>query len=272
MKMMTNLICSLGAPSVILLVAVTFGALAAFAGSPWQPFDDLLNRTGKQVSAFLDEFSEVKCTEMVSQVKVGKTGKIEDKQESTFDYLVIMTNAGGAMNLSESRLAERQSKHDQAKPLLVTNGFATFFLIFHPYYQGSFQFSLLDDELLDGKRFNRVHFEHIKGTRSPTALVLRGKEFPLDLSGNAWIDPESGNIAKISAGLDAGLDDLGLKVLRSEVQYSPVTFRGVAQNYWFPSLATIEVETPRQHWRNTHRFTDYKQFSVSTEEAVSTKP
>jgi hypothetical protein len=35
-----------------------------------------------------------------------------------------------------------------------------------------------------------------------------------------------------------------------------------------PNEASIEVETKRQHWRNTHRFTDYKRFSVDTAEAV----
>jgi hypothetical protein len=33
----------------------------------------------------------------------------------------------------------------------------------------------------------------------------------------------------------------------------------------------VEVETPRQHWRNLHQFTAYKKFSVSTEEQVIKK-
>ena len=41
--------------------------------------------------------------------------------------------------------------------------------------------------------------------------------------------------------------------------------------YWFPAQATVEVETQRQHWRNTHMFTDYKRFAVSTEEKVASK-
>jgi hypothetical protein len=36
-------------------------------------------------------------------------------------------------------------------------------------------------------------------------------------------------------------------------------------------VATIDVETPKQHWRNIHRFTEYKRFSVSTAAAVSNK-
>lgn len=242
------------------------------AAAEHQPLDDLLARTSKQVSLFLDEFSDVKCTETVTQLKLGKNDKIEAKQESTFDYLVILTNAGGQLNFSESRLAERHGKEVKNLPLLVTNGFATLFLVFHPYYEGSFQFSQQEDDFLQGKRYVRVRFEHIKGTRSPSALVLRGREYPLELTGTAWIDPVTGNVGKIVAGLDGGLDDLGLQMLRSEVEYAPVPLRDAKQAYWFPSVATIEVETPRQHWRNTHRFTDYKQFSVSTEEVIAKKP
>ena len=32
------------------------------------------------------------------------------------------------------------------------------------------------------------------------------------------------------------------------------------------------VETTRQHWRNLHRFTDYKRFSTDAHEEVAKKP
>ena len=73
------------------------------------------------------------------------------------------------------------------------------------------------------------------------------------------------------AGVEQGLEDIGMKSFRSEVSFAPVSFRDVKEAYWFPITATVQVETPRQHWRNTHRFTDYKRFSVSTEEKVAEK-
>jgi hypothetical protein len=103
------------------------------------------------------------------------------------------------------------------------------------------------------------------------ALALRGREYPLELSGTAWIDPQTGAIQKIVAEIGNTMEDVGLKNLRSEVEYAPVPFRGVKDTYWFPAQARVEVETPRQHWRNTHRFTDYKRFSVDTEEQVANK-
>lgn len=237
-----------------------------------QTLDELLARASKQVSTFLDQFSNVKCVEHVEQDKLNKDGKVELKEESTYDYLVILSNPGGELTLDESRLEVKQPKQDKKnRAMLVSNGFATLFLIFHPYYLGGFQFTQLEDQLIDGRRFSKVAFHHVRGSRTPAALSLRGKEYPLELSGTAVIDPQTGVIVHIEAGIEDTMQDVGLNVLQSDVQYAPVAFKDVKETYWFPAQATVEVETPRQHWRNTHRFADYKQFSVSTEEQVANK-
>lgn len=239
-----------------------------------QSLDEVLSRTSQQVSSFVEQFSEVKCTEHVVQEKFAESNKIERRTESTYDYLVILTNSGGELSLDESRLAVAANGGNHKKenePLLISNGFATLFLIFHPYYAGSFQFKDLGQEAIDGKQLAKVQFEHIPNTKSVAALAVRGREYPLELSGVAWIDRGSGAIAKIDAGVDRSIEDIGLKRLRSEVEFAPVRFGQQLSSAWFPQQATVEVETPRQHWRNTHRFSDYKRFSVSTEEQVASK-
>jgi hypothetical protein len=251
----------------VVVCAVTISAAAE------TPLQELIGRANDQVAKFVEQFSDVKCTEHVVQEKFKADGKVELKEESTYDYLVILTNSGGEINLDESRLAVKESKKDQKKgvSMLVSNGFATLFLVFHPYYSSGFQFTDLGEDNLNGRAFHKVQFKHLAGMRSPAALALRGREYPLDLAGVAWIDPETGAIGKIDAGLGSSMEDIGLKSMRSEVQFQPVPFKGAKDVYWFPAQASVEVETPRQHWRNTHNFTDYKQFSVSTEEKVASK-
>lgn len=257
----------------VLLILLVFGRLAphpVFAAA--NNLDDLLGRTSQQVAKFLEQFSEVKCTEKVTQEKLGKEDKVELKEESTYDYLVILTNASGELSLDESRLAVHEAKADKKKTsLLVTNGFATLFLVFHPYYAQSFRFSAREDEVVGGDRLSKVAFTHVSGTRSIAALALHGREYPLELSGTAWIDPQTGVIRKIVADVGDTMQDVGLKTLRSEVQYAAVPFRGMKETFWLPAEASVEVETQRQHWRNTHRFADYKRFSVDTEEQVANK-
>jgi hypothetical protein len=263
--------------SIVLVSIVPAMAGLCFASDTPAPPEahtliSILQRTGDQTSAFLDEFSNVKCIEHVRQEKLGKDDKIELKEESSYDYLVILTNAGGELNLSESRLPLHEAKRDRKNTsMLLSNGFATLFLVFHPYYAQAFKFSLAGEELMGGRLLEKVTFRHIPGMKSPAALALRGREYPLELSGAAWIDPDTGAIAKIVADIQDTLQDVGLKSLRSQIEFAPLPFPDSKPVYWFPTQATVEVETPRQHWRNLHRFSEYKKFSVGTEEKVTSK-
>lgn len=257
----------------LLIVGAVLCLGISTASAQDKALDELLNRTAEQMSKFVDQFADVKCTEHVTQERYGNNSKIERRAEATYDYLMILTNTGGELSVNESRLEIQNGKHkkdkNQAMPLLISNGFATLFLVFHPYYANDFVFSLAGEEMLDGRELTKVHFKHVNNTPSVAVLAVRGKEYPLDLSGVAWIDPKTGLIAKIDAGVTSDVEDIGMKSLHSEVQFAPVHFGGKLSQYWFPALASVEIETARQHWRNTHNFTDYKQFSVSTEEQVA---
>ncbi len=262
-------------PSIVAVILLLAGHSFAGAepGSPdMQRLDSLLSRTATQTTAFLDQFSEVKCTEQVRQEKLGKDDKVELKEDSTYDYLVILTNSGGELNLAESRIPVKEAKHGRKNTsMLLSNGFATLFLVFHPYYSAAFKFTAAGEEMLGGRILEKIAFQHVPGMKSPAALALRGREYPLELTGTAWIDPETGSVAKIEAGIADTLQDVGLKALSSEIDFAPLAFSDSKQTYWFPTQARVEVETPRQHWRNLHQFTAYKKFSVSTEEQVIQK-
>ena len=233
-------------------------------------FEVLLQRTAKQVSSFLDVLSETNCTERVLQEKLGDNGKVVEKEASTYDYLIILSTDGGELTLSESRIAPENAKQKKlTSPLLISNGFSTLFLIFHPYYSAGFQFTDEGEESFEGRTFAKVHFQHIPGTRSPAALAVRGREYPLDLTGTAWVDVATGVIGKLTANIDSGMEDVGLHMLRSEMRFAPVTFHDSPESFWLPAQVTVEVETRHQHWRNTHHFSDYKRFSVNTKEQMA---
>jgi hypothetical protein len=65
--------------------------------------------------------------------------------------------------------------------------------------------------------------------------------------------------------VDSSLNDLGLQGMRSDIHYSLIQFRDPDEAYWMPASATIDVETPLQHWRNVHRFTSYRRFKATIE-------
>ncbi len=233
---------------------------------------DLLPRTRAQVSNFIKVFSDLRCTEEVVQARLAKNGKVEHQERSTYDYLIIALENGGDLNLQESRLEQKKAAHKTNEPLLVTNGFATLLLIFHPSYQSSFEFAPPQMEAQNGQPLARIAFRHIHNQPSTMELVLRGREYPLDLSGTAWVDPASGSIVRIEAELSQSMDDVGLRVLRADVEYAPIHLRGVEDSLRLPASATVEVETARQHWRNVHRFAGYQHFEVDVQESVKAQP
>ena len=212
-----------------LVMMLVLAAAGVAEGTPAsleaQNLNAILSRANEQMTAFVDQFSDVKCTEQVRQEKLGKDDKVQLKEDSSYDYLVILTNAGGELNLSESRLPLHEAKRDRRNtPMLLSNGFATLFLVFHPYYSAAFKFDLAGQEAIGGRTFNKVTFEHIKGMKTPAALALRGREYPLELSGTAWVDADTGTIAKIEAGIGDTLQDVGLKSLHSELSSRPSRF------------------------------------------------
>jgi len=206
--------------------------------------------------------------ESVMQEKLGKKGKAVYRHDSMFDYLIIMNLEGDDLSVEESRILQKEAGKSSNLPLLMTSGFSTLLLIFHPYYQGSFEFQRLEDEVA-GHRLVRLSFRHIRGTRSTSALRLRGRDYPLDLVGTAWINPDSWTIEQIEAQLESPLEDLNLRSLRTTVKYAPQYFESVNESEWLPVEASIDVETARQHWRNVHRFTNYRRFSVKSESVIS---
>lgn len=217
----------------------------------------------KLIDSFFEQTSNVVCTENVSQAVVGKNNKPMYREESAFEYQMQSSSRNGSMRLTESREAQKAAFRDPNKTLLITNGFASMLLVLHPNYEASYVFEPADEETLEGRTVLKVHFKPVPGASSPAAVQLRGRNYPLQLKGDVWIDEESGAVVKLVSSLDGNLEDLGLRGLRSEIHYSVVQFHSPEESYWMPASAVIDVETPKQHWRNVHRFTDYKRFRAT---------
>ncbi len=242
----------------------------AFAEPP--ALEKVVDRTSVQVSRYLEQVSDVTCTEQVTQLKLGPNDHVEHSENTTYDYFVLLQGGADDFLLNESRIPQGKGpKPVKNVSMLLSNGFSTLFLIFHPYYRNSYRFEWDGEETVAGRQLERVRFTPIPGARTPAALAVRGREYPLELGGVAWVDAESGMIKRIHASLAADLTDVGLRSMTAEVEYNPVRLPGWDREYLFPAMATVDVATMRQHWRNIHRFTAYKRFMVGTEQTVSDK-
>ncbi len=236
---------------------------AAASTSTMAPEMEAFQRARLSVDKFFQQSTNVVCTENVSQGLVSKNGKVDYREDSVFDYQLQANPNSGSLKLVESRDTRKAAFRDSARTLLITNGFTSMLLILHPSYESSYVFDAAGQETVDGVTNAKINFRAVPGAASPAAFQLRGRNYPLPLSGTIWIEAQSGAVTKLVASLDSNLSDLGLKELRSEVRYAIVHFREPEESYWMPQSAVIDVETPRRHWRNVHRFTNYKRFRAT---------
>jgi hypothetical protein len=225
--------------------------------------NDTLLRARKLIDTFFEQTSNVVCNEDVAQTIVGKNGKPVYREESVFEYQMISNTRGGSLKLVESREARKEAFRDPSKTLLITNGFASMLLILHQDFEASYVFTPISEDVADGRNLVKIHFKPVLGASSPAAIQLRSRNYPLPLTGDIWLDRETGSVVKLTSSLESSLDDLGLHDLRSEIHYSVIQFHDPEEAYWMPSSAVIDVQTPKQHWRNVHRFTDYRRFRAT---------
>ena len=226
----------------------------------------------KYVQEYFDKFSDLTCKESVTQIVLNNSGHTIYRENSAYDYQFQATSASGSLKFNETRETRNPAYRDPARTLLVTTGFASLLLIAHPMYESSYVFEPAGDETIDGVSYTMIRFVPVPGASSPASLRLRGKNYPLPMSGTLWIDPQSGAIVKLEAKVDSSLSDLGLAGMRSEVHYAPHSFHDPAESIWIAESAVIDVDTPRQHWRNLHKFTDYKRFNVNVHEEIGQLP
>jgi hypothetical protein len=262
--------------ALFLFRAAAFGQMAPGAQpqppAPVPPASsemEALMRARKTVELYFEQAANVVCTESVTQAVVGKNGKANYREDSVFDYQMQASTNSGSLRLVESRDTRKAAFRDSARSLLITNGFTSMLLIIHPTYEASYTFEPGGNESVDGITYVRIHFKPVPGASSPAAMQLRGKNYPIPLSGTIWIQPQTGAVAKLITSMDSSLSDLGLQGIRSEIHYATVNFHDPEESYWMPISAVIDVETARQHWRNIHRFAGYKRFkaTIQVEEA-----
>ena len=226
----------------------------------------------KQISTYLERLADVHCTETVIREKLAEDGHVEASAREQFDYLIMMSGNEDDFQLTESRIESAGFRHKLLSfPMLISNGMSTMLVVFHPYYRDSFEFETRPEVLIAGRATIPIAFTEIPGRRSPAALALRGREYPLYLQGTAWLDKDSGSVVKMDASLLHEMSDVGLRSLSIHVEYKAAQLGTETPQLMMPALAVVDVTTPLQHWRNTHFFGNYQSFSTKVEQEPDVK-
>ena len=230
----------------------------------------VLEKVGEGVESFFENFPNTVSREQVHQERLGKNGKVARERDQGFQYLLLARTDKWGLGIEEQRATaqgERATLGGYDEGLMLTAGFVSVSLFFHPAYQDGAGFRHLGRQSVDGKDLYVIAFaqnpqtartEERFSTDEGSALIL--------IQGLAWIDPTTFQIVRLRTDLLAPQSKVRLQRQTTEIHFKEVSFKEVATAFWLPQEVSVTVDWRGRVYRNWHRYSEFKLFNVETKE------
>ncbi|MGD0697754.1 MAG: hypothetical protein ABSB82_23305 [Terriglobia bacterium] len=230
----------------------------------------ILDETGKRVADSFRDFPNTVSVEEVHQEKLQRGGKIGGSQDQEFRYLWLMEPGPAGPAITEYR-ADKSGGTAAQKGLddgyMLTSGFTSAALKFHPFYRGDAQFRYLGRQKLDGKEYYVVAFAQYPGkARLAGDFRVNGAPLSFYFQGLAWIDTGTYEIVRLRQDLLAPLPKIHLERETTEIDLGAVRFKKFTAEFWLPQRVSVAVDWNGKRLRNEHRYSKFELFNVSATE------
>jgi hypothetical protein len=152
---------------------------------------------------------------------------------------------------------------------MLTSGFASASLLFHPKYQSQATFRYLGRQRVNGRDAYVIAFAQQPGkARLNGGFKSGGITIPTFTQGLAWVDSQSYQITRLRTDLLRPLPEVNLERETTEIAFGEVHFKGIAEGFWLPQQVTVTVDWNGKHLRNEHRYSEFKLFNVQATQKI----
>ena len=238
---------------------------------------DLLEKVGASVDAFFRQFQNATSRERIREEQLNKSGRVTRTLEQKFQYLLLtQPTPNGLLSLDEYRTDQSGSL---AGPVglndgfMLSAGFASVSLFFHPAYQSGSDFRYLGRARVNGTDCEVVGFAQVPSKakmferfNSPGSSVLVLHQ------GVAWIDPSEWRIVRLRTDLLEPSPKVRLLRETTEIHYSLVRFKGVEEPVSLPAGVAVTLRWKGKTFRNLHQYDDFKLFNTAVHEKHDVPP
>ncbi len=232
----------------------------------------ILAAVGKNVASLFHDFQNSTSVEEIHQEKIGRKGNVSSSLEHKFHYLCLLPSDASVPGFTEYRKSIDQVEGQPGgldQGYMLTSGFASAALVFHPVFQAGSKFRYLGKQMIDGRETYVVAFAQI-----PAKAELRGrfksgnKSAPTFQQGLAWIDTQNDQILRLRTDLLRPLPELRLSEETTQIDFQDVHFKKIAEGFWLPRNVTVTVDWRGKKLRNLHQYSDYRLFNVTQSETI----
>ena len=141
---------------------------------------------------------------------------------------------------------------------MLTEGFVSAPLVFHPAYQAGGTFVLLGSQMVKGRKTFVIAYAQIPEKTSLYGTFTYGHTTRMTYTqGLAWIDGENYQIVRIASDLLRPLPEVRLQKETTDITFSEAQFKQVTQKFWLPAAVAVTLDWNGRTYRNVHAYSDF---------------
>ncbi|HZR63591.1 MAG TPA: tetratricopeptide repeat protein [Terriglobales bacterium] len=238
------------------------------------PTDKLMTESGIKVEQFANDISKFSAIEDLVHERVDELGHAITKETRKYNYVAQISEARpGYLEVEEYRTQNLQVPVPPADTFpdgMVTNGFPSLALVFHPDMRDNFEFVCEGLGELQGQATWLIHFRQRDDRPNRIhEFKVGGLIYPVNLKGRAWVSAGSFQIVRIEAQLVKPMPDIQLLTEREIVDYGPVQFHSKDVELWLPIKADLYFDFRKHRYYRQHSFSHFMLFSTDSQDKVS---
>ncbi len=247
--------------------------LAGFVSATDQkPLAVILPAVGKNVADLFASLPNICAIEKVRQERLDGKGKKDIAQNSKFRYLALIPASPAGPSVDEyradisGRLGVQLDLSDHA---MLTEGFISAPLVFHPAYQAGGTFELLGSQTVDGRQLYVIAYAQDPAKTGLFGTFTFGNTTRLTYKqGLAWIDAENYQVVHMTSDLLEPLPLIRLKKETTDIYFSEIEFKQLKQKFWLPQAVTVTLDWNGRTYRNQHAYSEFLVSNVDSMEKI----
>jgi tetratricopeptide (TPR) repeat protein len=227
---------------------------------------EFMRQVGSSVEETLSGFSNTIGSELIRQTQLASSGKPRTARSMECSYVFTHRNVNGHIQIHEYRGNKEGHTLSPGRTeggFMVTSGFVSTLMIFHPEFQAHTSYRYLGSQSLAGQQTYVIGFAQKAEALNPLGrfIVATGKVTSFYVQGIAWISPDH-RVMRLHTDLLHPVSQINLNRETSEIDYRPYHFLSSPTTFLLPTRVTVSVEYGRKRLRNEHIFTKFQLFNV----------
>ncbi len=236
-----------------------------------QELQVILKKVGENIERFFREFGSTSALEVIRQSRLDNRGKSQSLRRAEMYYVFQQKSLKGKPMLEEIRgtgdgkLLAIGGLEDG---YMVSSGFASSLIIFHPVSQPAVDFRYLGRQEVAGRPTHVVGFAQRPDDATAMGVfrsTARKVSAPVFVQGLAWISADLYHVVRLRTDLLQPIIEADLKRQTSEIDYRPYRFLTSPKTFFLPSRVTVSIEWRKRRLRNEHIFSRFWLFNVETD-------